>query len=113
MVVTVTSLRLKSLWLFFKLSWHGLQISRQAKATPGLLKMKNMGFGYLHYTCSVWQDEIAVKNFAKTGAHLAAMKKSAELATEIKTYTFETTEIPDWKQAKALLAEKGKVLNFH
>lgn len=113
MVVTVTSLRLKSAWLFFKLSWHGLQISRQAKTKPGFIKMKNTGFGYLHYTCSAWQDEASMKNFAKTGAHLKAMKKSSAMATEIKTYTFETDRMPDWIEAKTLLAEKGKSLLYH
>lgn len=113
MIVTVTSLRLKSVWLFFKLSWYGLQISRQAKATPGLLKITNTGFGYVHYTCSAWQDEVSMKNFAKTGAHLEAMKKSSALATEIRTYTFQTDEMPGWNQVKTLLAEKGKVLHFH
>lgn len=112
MVVTVTSLRLKSMWLFFKLSWFGLQISRQAKTQPGFIKMKNMGFGYLHYTCSAWQDEISMKNFAKTGAHLKAMKKSSTLATEIKTFTFQADKLPTWTEAKVMLTERGKILHY-
>ena len=112
MVVTITSLHLKSVWLFFKLSWHGLQISRQAKTIPGFIKMKNTGFGYLHYTYSVWQDETSMKNFAKKGAHLEAMKQSSALATEIRTYTFETNNLPDWTKAKTLLEEKGKAIYY-
>lgn len=112
MIVTVTSLRLKSLWDFFKLSYRGLQIVRQTKGQKGFVTMKNTGFGYLHYTLSAWESEADLKEFAKTGAHLVAMKKSKEIANEISTYTFESSQLPSWKEAKSLLSEKGKTLKF-
>ena len=65
--------------------------------------MKNTGFGYLHYTLTLWQAEDDLKRFARTGAHLAAMKQSASLATEIRTYTFQAEKLPDWNRAKQLL----------
>jgi len=113
MFVTVTSLKLRSLWGFFKLSLHGLRISNQAKAERGFLAIKNTGFGYVHYTASLWQSEEDLKRFAKSGAHLQAMKISASLAREVRTLTFAATKIPDWKEAKKLLAENGKVLVFN
>ena len=74
--------------------------------------MKNTGFGYMHYTLSAWQSEEDLKRFAKSGAHLDAMKKSKEIATELATYTYQGEEMPDWTKAKALLLEKGKLLKF-
>lgn len=112
MIVTVTSLKLRKLWNFFRLSLHGMKVLKQTKNQQGFIKMKNTGFGYLHYTLSAWETEGDVKNFSKSGAHLEAMKESATLATEIRIYTYETDKLPDWQEAKALLMEKGRLLKF-
>ncbi len=75
--------------------------------------MQNTGFGYMHYTLSAWENEEAMRAFAYKGdLHLAAMKESRKLSTEIKTYTYQDDTVPDWKTAKRLVAEKGKVLVF-
>ena len=84
MLVNVTSIRLRSLWGYFPLTYNAMKIVRQIKSQPGFVRMKNTGIGYDHYTLSVWQDEQSMKIFAKTGAHLEAMKKSATLAYEIR-----------------------------
>ena len=78
----------------------------------GFIEMKNRGFGYLHFTLSVWDSETDAKNFARSGAHLEAMKESWKLATEIRIYTFRGEKIPDWRKAKRLLNESGKVFSF-
>ena len=112
MFVTVTSLKLKSVWGFFKLSLFGLKISNQAKKEKGFVAMKNTGFGYLHYTLTQWQREEDLKRFARSGEHLTAMKKSATLANEIRTYTYASDRMPDWNSAKKLLIENGKSVTF-
>lgn len=112
MIVTLTSIRLKSVWYFLKLSWFGLKISQQAKRQAGFIHLKNTGFGYWHFTYSAWQNENAMKEFTRSGAHLEAMKKSALLAEEIRTYTYETDLLPTWQDAKVLLLNKGKVLRY-
>jgi len=96
----------------FELSYNGLLISRQTKTQPGFIRLKNTGFGYDHYTLSVWEDYESLKAFARSGAHLDAMKKSATLASEIRTYSYESGQLPDWKQVKVLLREKGKVFRY-
>ena len=112
MVITVTSIRLKSWWLFFQLSLHGLKISQQLKSQKGFIKLKNTGFGYLHFTMSAWESEEDVKRFYREGAHLAAMKQASKIATETRTFTYQDEILPKWKEAKQLLIEKGKVLRF-
>jgi hypothetical protein len=112
MYVTITSLKLRSVWGFFKLSLFGIKISQQAKSEKGFVVMKNTGFGLLHYTLSQWQTEEDLKHFTRSGQHLEAMKVSAKLATEIKTYTFPGSHLPEWKTAKKLLADHGKTLQF-
>ena len=112
MFITVTSLRLRKLLGFFKMSYLSLHVVRQTKQQKGFIAMKHTGFGYLHFTLSAWESEEDIKNFARSGAHLAAMKLSRSLSSEIRIYTFQSEEIPNWKDAKQLLLEKGKVLNF-
>ena len=112
MVITITSLRLKHWWGFFKLSLWGLKILRQTKMQTGFIEMKNTGFGYLHFTLSRWETEADAKNFARSGAHLEAMKDSEKLATEIRVYTYKSEKIPDWADAKRLLFERGRVVSF-
>lgn len=112
MIIVVTSIELHSPWQFFTLSNHGRKIQGQAKRSPGFVKMKNTGWWRLHYTLSAWESEAAMKQFARNGAHLDAMKQSAKLSHEIRTHVFEATALPDWTEAKKLLAEKGKSIKF-
>jgi heme-degrading monooxygenase HmoA len=112
MRITITSIELRSFWQFFTLANHGRKIQGQAKNAPGFVKMKNTGWGRLHFTLSIWESEAAMKQFARTGAHLEAMKQSTKLGKEIRTHTFESDAIPNWKEVKQLLAEKGKVMRF-
>lgn len=112
MVVTITSLRLRSLWGFFRLSWNGLKISLQARRSPGFIAMKNTGSGYLHHTLSLWEDEKSAKAFAHSGAHLAALQEGASLASEIRILTYPADALPSWPEAKARVAEQGRAFRY-
>jgi hypothetical protein len=113
MIITVTSIRLKSLWGFFELSLHGLRITRQLRQQNGFIRMKNTGLGYLHYTLNFWESEEAMKQFSHSGAHLKAMGKSRKLAQEIRVYTYLSDHPPSWKEAKKLLLSHGRILSFN
>lgn len=78
----------------------------------GFVEMKNTGFGRLHFTLSVWESESDAGNFARSGAHLEAMWESGKLATEIRIYTFQAEQMPDWQKAKRILLEKGRLMRF-
>lgn len=112
MLITLTSIRLKSVWKYFPLTFNSLQIVMQCRKSPGFISMKNTGFGIDHYTMSTWNSEEERQAFYRSGAHAAAMKKSADLASEIRTYNYEADKYPDWKTAKTLLQEKGKIMRF-
>jgi hypothetical protein len=112
MVITITSIRLKNWWHFFQLSLHGLKITRQLKQQKGFIRLKNKGFGYLHFTLSAWEREDDIKRFYREGAHLAAMKQASIIATETRTFTYQAEKLPNWKEGKRLLLAKGKVLKL-
>ncbi|MGC4022735.1 MAG: DUF3291 domain-containing protein [Cyclobacteriaceae bacterium] len=112
MIITITSIRLKNWWRFFELSYYGMRISFQIKKQAGFIRMKNTGFGYLHFTCSAWSHESDLKKFSREGAHLEAMKRASSIATETRTYTYESGIFPNWGKAKKLLSENGKILTW-
>lgn len=112
MTVTITFIRLRSLWHFFKLSFLALKIVGQTKNEKGFIKMKNTGFGYMHYTMSLWQTEEDAKRFARSGAHANAMKAASQISREVRIFTVPGVELPGWKEARQLVMEKGKVFSF-
>ena len=92
------------------MSSQALKITRQLKAT-NCKEFKKRGFWTKHYTMTLWRNETELKEFARSGAHLEAMKMSNQIAREIRTITIDTDSLPNWTQAKKLL-EKGKVYKY-
>ena len=110
MKATITSIKLKTIFKFFPLSIYALNIVKQLKAT-NCLEFKKQGIWTLHYTMTLWENEEQLKDFARSGAHLKAMKDSATIAKEIRTITIDADKLPDWKTAKELLS-KSKPYKF-
>ena len=110
MKATITSIELKGPLNFFALSANALNIIKQLKAT-NYNDFKKRGIWTKHYTMTLWNNESELKEFAKSGAHLDAMKKSKQIAKEIRTITIDTDTLPSWDEAKKLL-ENARVLTF-
>lgn len=102
MKVTITSIELKGPFQFFGLSKRAMGIIKQLKAT-NYKAFKKRGFWTTHYTMTLWDSEEDLQAFARSGAHLEAMKESAQIAKEIRTLTIDAATFPNWKEAKALL----------
>ncbi|HAA15047.1 MAG TPA: DUF3291 domain-containing protein [Cytophagales bacterium] len=111
MKVTLTLLHLRKPWHFFALSYQALHIIQQLKGTP-VKETKTQGLGSKHYTMSLWEQEEDMKTFARSGAHLEAMKGARKIAKEIRVLTLDQDTLPDWYTAKKLLMEKGKVYTY-
>jgi len=110
MKATITSIELKGSLNFFALSCSAMKIMKQFKSTK-YKGLKNKGMWTTHYTMTLWNSENEIKEFAKSGAHLEAMKKSSQIAKEIRTITIDADSLPDWKETKRIL-KSGKVLKF-
>ena len=110
MKATITSIELKGPLKFFALSANALNIIKQLKAT-NYKDFKKRGIWTKHYTMTLWNSENELKEFAKSGAHLDAMKKSKEIAKEIRTITIDTNTLPTWEEAKKLLVN-AKVFKY-
>lgn len=110
MKATITSIELKGPFKFFALSANALGVIKQLKATD-CKEFKKKGKWTKHYTMTLWNNESELKEFAKSGAHLEAMKKSKDIAKEIRTITYETETLPSWEEAVKIL-ENATVLKF-
>jgi hypothetical protein len=110
MKATITSIELKGPLKFFALSASAFGIIKQLKAT-NFKDFKKRGIWTKHYTMTLWNNENELKEFAKSGAHLEAMKKSKNIAKEIRTITIDADTLPSWDEAKKLL-EKAKVFKY-
>ena len=110
MKLTITSIELKGPFKFFALSAHARKVIMQLRTTD-CKQYKARGFWTTHYTMTLWSSEQELKDFAKSGAHLEAMKISKNIAKEIRTLTIDSDQMPPWSEAKAMLA-KAKVLRF-
>jgi len=110
MKVTITSIELKGPFKFFALSSKAMNITKQLKAT-NYKDFKKKGFWTKHYTMTLWNNETELKEFAKSGAHLEAMKVGSKFAKEIRTITIEADSLPHWKEAENFL-KKGKVYKY-
>lgn len=88
-----------------------MKILKQLKTT-NCVSQRATGIWTKHYTMTLWKSMEDVKNFSKSGAHLEAMKLSAQLAKEIRILSYESSSLPDWKEAKKKLYTEGKLYKF-
>lgn len=93
MKVTIASIELKGSIKFFALSANALRILRQLRST-NCKEFKKRGFWTKHYTMHLWNNERELEDFARSGAHLQAMKDSKQIAKEIRTLTIDATNFP-------------------
>lgn len=111
MILVITCIQLKTPWRFFLLSIHAMRIVNQIRGSQ-CVAMKKLGFYKKHYTMSLWRNRDEMTLFARNGSHLAATKKTASMAKEVRTFVMEADEFPKWSEAKSILKQKGKLLRY-
>jgi heme-degrading monooxygenase HmoA len=101
MLATATQMKIegvKGLFLFFV---HLYRVKKQLDGCPGLV---SLALNPRFQTLSVWESEAAMKAFRNSGAHLAAMKATRKMG-RAKVVTWETAEVPSWREARQRLAD--------
>lgn len=111
MILTITSIKLRSPLMLYRLYTVAFQILNQLRAS-NCIAYKTNGSWTTHYTMSLWRNEDDKKDFAYKREHLNAMRHSANIAREIRTLSIEATEMPSWKEAKSLLSSKANILKY-
>ena len=109
MIVVITSIHLKSPFALFKHYRFAFGSIMQLKANSACLALKTGGFYPIQYTMTLWNTSEEMKKYARAGTHLQAMKNVRSIAKEVRTISFEATELPDWKEAKEKLLDGKKI----
>lgn len=104
--VSITGLRLLSLRHGPRFWWHAVGAMRQAKSAPGNILAQTRTINGVHHTLSLWESEAAMRRYLGTGAHLAAMRVFAEIATG-STLGYLADDPPGWDRVHAIWRERG------
>ena len=110
MKLSITYIKLRSVFHLFTL------ISNSGKMIAELPDYNCLGHkisnSFLeHYTMTLWENESDLYNFVKSDLHLKMMKRSGQLASQVRTITIDENQLIDWKEAKKIIL-KGKVINY-
>jgi hypothetical protein len=112
MFVSVTRLRIRSLWFMPAFLWMTIRSQRQLCRAPGfrggrLLPDAKRTF----WTSSVWENDKAMKAFRGSGAHAAAMPKLAEWCDEASYGHWEVADgtVPEWPEVYDRMVKEGRL----
>ncbi len=105
--VSITGLRLKAPYHAVRFWYHALRSMAQAQQAPGCRSVDARQIDGVNHTLSMWDDQAAMRRFLVSGPHLAAMKAFRSIATG-RTYGYETSILPGWDEARALLLANAR-----
>lgn len=81
--------------------WLTLLSLRQARRAPGCVQSgvtaRDGGF----YSLTVWDSPAARDAYARSGAHLQAMRAARRLLTGFRAHSFTSDTVPAWDEALA------------
>ena len=110
--VSVTRLRIRSIWFMPAFLWHTFASQRQVVGASGFLGGKLLVDRHRTYwTMTIWENESAMKKFRGSAAHARVMPRLAQWCDEA-TYVHwsaESDELPGWDEAYRQLIESGHV----
>ena len=79
--------------------WHSLRSLQQARQAPGQIWAGITARDGVLFSLTVWDSPAAMRAYALTGAHLAAMKAAPRLVKTVRLHHFPCASIPDWNEA--------------
>jgi hypothetical protein len=107
--ISITGLRVKSIWHFPQFAYHASQSMKQAQQANGNVSARGNYKHGVHHTLSIWKDRKSMARYMASGAHAQAMKMANALSATngIQVYGYESDTIPSWEQALDLWKERG------
>ncbi|MBD0369711.1 MAG: hypothetical protein ICV60_02570 [Pyrinomonadaceae bacterium] len=109
--ISVTRLRVRSIFYLPQFIWHALKSQRQAERAAGFLcgrvmRDKRNAF----WTLTAWKDEAAMRAYRGAGAHMKAMPKLLDWCDEasIAHWEQEGAELPSWSEAHSRMVAEGR-----
>jgi len=107
--VSVTGLKVNSLWHVPTFWRNAIPSSMQAMSSPGNVYTATKRRNGVQHTLTVWEDRAAMLSFLRSGPHAQAMKITRKISdmSETKVYGYESDSIPTWEEALVKWEEHG------
>lgn len=108
--VSITRLRIRSVWFLPLFFWHSVRSLKQARASDGCLSAAVNNFRGAFWTLTVWRDRNAMRTFMLSGAHRTVMPKLAAWCDEasLAHWDQEGAAPPPWPEAARRLGAEGR-----
>ena len=109
-LVSATRLRVRSVWTLPVFFLRTMQTGRQARVHPGSLAVAILNdTDRTFWTCSVWQDASAMRDYMLAGAHKEAMRKLAGWCDEASAVHWEqeAAGLPPWDEVHRRMQADG------
>jgi hypothetical protein len=104
--VSITGLRLKSVWHYLTFVRHAMPCYQEAQSTPGNVFTGAKLVDGVQHTLTGWESKKAMIHFKVSAPHRQAMAVFPTIATG-KTYGYWTDEMPNWDEALSIWHEHG------
>ncbi|HCK21569.1 MAG TPA: hypothetical protein DHW15_05250 [Bacteroidetes bacterium] len=99
MIVAITELRIRSIWMFPLFMARSAAAVSQAQKEKGLLSFSAKVRWNVAYTLTSWTDENSMLVYKKNGAHKRAMKDTKKVSHQYRSVYYEAETVPSWKEA--------------
>ncbi len=109
--ISVTRLRIRSIFYLPQFIWQTLKTGRQAERANGFLGGRLVReAGNIFWTLTMWTDEAAMRGYRSAGAHAYVMPKLLDWCDEASVvhWTQEPAELPSWPEAHRRLVDDGR-----
>ena len=110
--VSVTRLRIRSVWFMPRFALHALNSLRQCKHASGFLNGSLLPDRKLTFwTMTLWENQAAMRAYMTGSAHLKAMPKLLVWCDEasIVHWTQDDVTLPSWEVAAQRMRTQGRL----
>jgi heme-degrading monooxygenase HmoA len=110
--VSLTRLRIRSIWYMPMFAIHTLRSLRQVKKAPGFKGGKLLpDRSWTFWTMTMWDERESMRRFMTTGAHKTAMPHLMHWCDEASVANWEQEELtlPSWGEADRRMRKSGRV----
>jgi len=112
-IVSVTRLKLRSIWFLPQFLWMNSSVTRQIVKARGFLRGRLLvDKGLTFWTTTAWSDEVSLRAFRDSGVHKRAMPKLPTWCCEATSvhWNQDDDQLPDWNHAFDRVVKDGRVI---
>ena len=109
--VSLTRLRIRSIWFLPSFALYTLRSLRQVRRSPGFLSGALLpDRSWTFWTLTAWESQASMRAYITTGAHKQAMPKLMEWCDEASVAHWEQAgaDLPAWAEADRRMRETGR-----